>query len=172
MLLYPPLKFDENEIFIIILLVFTYILLFAIPRHLNRLEILLIWTLNVYLVFTADMSLAVPPADLYDTMDIPEHEIFDFIIFFFGYFPIAYFAMNYFKARTFSFKQIILFIVVCALLTTMLEWVAVKLNVFTFKGWKSYLSFLIYLVVYSLNVLLFLYIKRKVPKKALWARYK
>ncbi len=167
MLLYPPEKFDENEIFVIILLVFVWILLFVIPRHLSALEIFLIWTLNVYFVFTADMSLAVPPAELYETMDLPEHEIFDFLIFFFGYFPFAYFAINYFKPRAFSVKQTVLFIIVCALLTTMLEWIALKLNVFTFTGWKIYLSFFVYIIVYSLNVLLFLYIKRNLSQKSL-----
>lgn len=170
MLLYPPKKMDENEIFIIILLVFVWILVFAIQRHLSALEIFLIWTLNVYLVFTADMSLAVPPVELYDTMDRLEHEIFDFIMFFFGYFPFAYFAMNYFKPRAFSKKQIVLFIIVCALLTTILEWVAVVLNVFTFNGWKSYMSFLVYIVVYSLNLLLLLYIKSKRSKTSLWTK--
>jgi hypothetical protein len=149
MVLYTPQKFDANEIFIIVTLLIVWFFIFKLPRHLSALEILLIWTLNVFFVFTADMSLGVPPVDLYDSNDRVEFEIFDLIIFFIGYPPFAYLALNYYKPREFSWINTAIFIIICALLTTLFEWLALLADVFTFKGWKVYMSFLTYIVIYG-----------------------
>jgi hypothetical protein len=116
------------------------------------LEILLIWTLNVFFVFTADMTIGVPPVDLYDSNDRAEFEIFDLIIFFIGYPPFAYLALNYYKPKVFTAIKTTIFIIICALSTTLFEWLALLADVFSFKGWKIYMSFLTYLVIYGFNI--------------------
>lgn len=164
MLLYPPIRFDENEVFILIILAIVWFLIFYLPRQLSALEILLIWTFNVFLVFSADMTLAVPPADLYDSNDRMTYEFFDFLIFTIGYPPFAYLAINYFKKKSYTLAQSIIFILICAFLTTVIEIIALLFNVFTFKGWLFHWSFFVYILVYGLNVLLFYYIQQKKAK--------
>ncbi|WP_096186580.1 hypothetical protein [Evansella halocellulosilytica] len=172
MILYPPEKFDVNEIFVIITILVTWFFIFKLPKRLNDLEILLTWTLIVFLAFTADMTVAVQPANLYSTLDSMKFEIFDLILILFGYPPFAYLAMNYYKSKTYTTFGITLFVLVCALLTTFFEWVALLFDVYTFKGWKSYMSIPVYVGVYGLNMLLLSYIKKKMskPTPSIWTK--
>ncbi|UCZ53511.1 hypothetical protein LGQ02_01540 [Bacillus shivajii] len=161
MIIYPPENFDENEIFILVTLVIVWFFIFMLKRHLTPVEIVLIWTLNIYFAFTADMTLGVEPLNLYSSNDTLKFEIFDFILFFIGYPPFAYLAANYYKPRSFSRSGTILFVIICALFTTFFEWLSLFYDVFTFKGWKSYMSIPVYIIVYGLSIWLLNYIQKK-----------
>jgi hypothetical protein len=158
-----PTKWDENEIFIIILSVLlTIIAIKMLPKRLPYTTSILIFLFNISMGIAVDHILAGPPLDLYDVLDSEKFELFDLILYFFVYGPYLYIVMfcydKWFSEKSKRMKFIFLFFI--ALLNVGLEFIAAKLDVYMYKGWNLFDSFLVYLLAYLLNILLFHLLKK------------
>jgi hypothetical protein len=158
-----PTKWDENEIFIIILSVLLSIIAIKmLPKRLPYTTSILIFLFNISMGIAVDHVLAGPPLDLYDVLDTRKFELFDLILYFFVYGPYLYIVMfcydKWFSKKSKRMKFIFLFFI--ALLNVGLEFIAAKLDVFLYKGWNLFYSFLVYFLAYFLNICLFHLLKK------------
>lgn len=165
MILPLPKQFDENEIFIIISTVLSCALMFKLPRHLSAVTITIIWTFNVFLALLADITISVKPNDFYFTIDYSTHELFDVLLHFATYPTLSYFVVNFYQHNKPKGLKLLFYIIFWAGVAIALEWISLKFHVFTYMGWKLYLSFFIYLVVFAANIWLSNFIEKKHPYK-------
>jgi hypothetical protein len=161
MMLPLPKQFDANEIFIIISTVLSWALMLKLPRHISAVTITIIWTFNVFLALLADITISVKPNDFYFTIDHHTHELFDMILHFVTYPTLSYFVVNFYQRNKRKGLMLLFYIIFWAGIAIALEWVSVKFHVFTYTGWKLYLSFLVYLVVFVANIGLSNFIAKK-----------
>ncbi|ANS76503.1 hypothetical protein AWM70_19570 [Paenibacillus yonginensis] len=165
MILPLPQKFDMNEIFIIFSTVMLFALMFVVPRRVSAVTIMVIWTFNVFLALLADIILSVKPYELYFTVDHQTHELFDVILHFITYPALPYFVVNVYRFNKPQGLKYFLYLIFWAVLAITSEWISVKFHVFTYTGWKLYLSFLVYLAVFAVNIWLAGFIERRHPYK-------
>jgi hypothetical protein len=152
MILPLPEKFDSNEIFIILSTVLTWALMFILPRRLTAVTITIIWTFNVFLALSADITIGVKPYELYFTIDHKKHELFDVLLHFVTYPTLPYFVVNFYQHNKPKGLKHLSYIIFWAGVATAIEWTSVKFHVFTYTGWKLYLSFFTYMVVFAANI--------------------
>jgi hypothetical protein len=168
MILYPPVRFDSNEWFIIAVTVTSWsgYLLLLRPRF--PLIILIgLCLFNFYLAQTVDFAIAQgPPIDLYDYNDLPQYEWSDLFMYLFTYPPATLFIVwGYmrFRPRGWWFA---VYLVAVALVSVGLEAVAWMCNVYKYKGWNLYYSFLFYIVTTGMNIAVYRMIVRFLPVEA------
>lgn len=147
-----PHRFDSNEWFILTVIFIGFCLILLPPKRFSRVMMLFVYLFNYFFAMSVDFFIAVPPIDLYDTVDDPKYEWFDIALYLLGYPPAAY-AMLYVydKWRPRGWK-LFSYIAAAALITVMLEYVALQLHVYQYKGWKLIYSFPVYSAVYSANI--------------------
>jgi hypothetical protein len=165
MILPLPEQFDANEIFIIFSTVLTFPLMFILPRRLSAVTITIIWTFNVFLALLADITIGVKPHDFYFTIDHKTHELFDVVLHFVTYPTLPYFVVNFYQYNKPKGLMLLSYIIFWAGVAIALEWSSVKFHVFTYTGWKLYLSYFTYLVVFAANIWLSNFIEKKHPYK-------
>jgi hypothetical protein len=165
MMLPLPEKFDSNEMFIISSTILTWSLMFILPRRLPAATITIIWTFNVFLALSADITLSVKPYELYFTIDHKKHELFDVLLHFVTYPTLSYFVVNFYQYKKPKGLKYLFYIIFWAGVAIALEWIAVKFQVFTYTGWKLYLSYITYLVVFAATIWLSNFIEKKDPYK-------
>lgn len=165
MILPLPEKFDANEIFIIFSTVLTLALMFILPRRLSAVTITIIWTFNVFLALLADITISVKPYALYFTIDHKTHELFDVLLHFVTYPTLPYFVVNFYQHRKPKGLKRLFYIIFWAGVAIAIEWTSVKFHVFTYTGWKLYLSFFVYMVIFAANIWLSTFIEKKHPYK-------
>lgn len=167
MILYPPIRFDLNEWFIIFATIITLVPTLLLPRRFSPAMTLFILTYNLYISHTADYLLGFPPYDLYDVNDSPKYEIFDFVLYSITYPPVTYLFLYLYDRWKWSGFRLIIYIMGCSILTTGMEWLADLAHVYAYKGWRLSYSFLVYIGVYTVNILLFRLAKRLLPRSSL-----
>ncbi|MFP7736657.1 hypothetical protein ACLHDF_25300 [Priestia aryabhattai] len=150
-----PLEFDKNEWFVTLTMIFLIIIFSIVPKLMPRgmtLSILLYFSV---LGLTADILIGVDyPFNFYKIMDSSKLEVFDVLIYgvnytLYGYF-FSYFIYKW-ETRRANFLLVILWIG----LSTLIEWVSEKFNVFTYtNGWHIGLSAISYIFVYTLSVII------------------
>jgi hypothetical protein len=160
-----PKQFDANELFIIISTVISWALMFKVPRHISVVTVNIIWTFNVFLALLADITISVKPNDFYYTIDHYQHELFDVILHFITYPTLSYFVVNFNQQFKPMGKMLLLYIIFWAGIAVVLEWISLQFHVFTYTGWKLYLSFLVYLVVFTGCIWLSNFTEKKHPFK-------
>jgi hypothetical protein len=166
MILPLPEQFDANEIFIIFSTVLSWAIMFILPRRLSSVTINIIWTFNVFLALLADITIGVKPNDFYFTIDHKKHELFDVLLHFVTYPTLPYFVVNVYQHIKPKRLKLLFYIFLWSGVAISLEWISMKFHVFTYMGWKLYLSFLVYLVVFAANIWLSNFIEKKHPYKS------
>ena len=165
MILPLPEKFDANELFIIFSTVVTWTLMFILPRRLSAVTITIIWTFNVFLALLADITIGIKPYAFYFTIDHKTHELFDVLLHFATYPTLPYFVVSFYQLNKPKGLKHLSYIIFWAGVAIAIEWISLKFHVFTYTGWKLYLSFFVYLVVFAANILLSNFIEMKHPYK-------
>ncbi|MCA1054950.1 hypothetical protein LCM10_08130 [Rossellomorea aquimaris] len=160
-----PVTFDENELFIIISTIITWALLFMLPKRMSAVTITIIWSFNVFLALLADITLTVKPYELYFTIDHKTHELFDLVLHFITYPTLPYFVVNSYQHYKPNGLKFLLFVVFWAGAAIAIEWTSVQFHVFTYTGWKLYLSFLVYLIVFAAAIWLSNLVEKKYPSR-------
>ncbi|TKC16731.1 hypothetical protein [Robertmurraya kyonggiensis] len=172
MILPFPEKFDANEIFIIFSTVFSWTLMFILPRRISSISITIIWTFNVFLALVADITISIKPYDFYYTIDHNTHELFDVLLHFFTYPTVPYFVVTFYQYNKPKGAKHLFYILFCAGVAIALEWISMKFHVFTYTGWKLYLSFITYVVVFAANIWLANFIEKETKSSYLDTKYK
>lgn len=154
-----PLTFDINEWFVGISFIFLLFLFIKVPKIMPNSMILTILLYFSLLGFTADILIGVDyPFNFYKIMDSPKLELFDVIIYGINYSIYGYFY-SYFLYKMKKRSHILFFLLFWIGLSTLIEWIAMKVHVFTFQnGWNTGYSAISYLVVYSLSTVVIKYI--------------
>lgn len=165
MILPLPEKFDANEIFIIFSTVLSWGIMFNVPRRVSAVTFTIIWTFNVFLALMADITVGVKPNDFYFTIDHNTHELFDVLLHFATYPTLPYFVVNLYQQIKPKDLKLVFYIIFSAGVAIALEWISMKFHVFTYTGWKLYLSFFTYLVVFAANIWLSNFIEKKLSVK-------
>jgi hypothetical protein len=167
MILYPPVRFDLNEWFIIAASVFGWSVYLVLKYRFPLIVLIGLWLFNFYLGQTVDFAIAQgPPIDLYDYNDYPQYERSDFIMYLFTYPPGALFTvLGYVRFRPRGW-WLAAYLVAVALATVSMEAVAWMCNVYHYKGWSLYYSFLFYIVSSAMNIALYRMIIRLLPVEA------
>ncbi len=153
MILYPPERFDLNEWFIILTATTVVVIALLLPKRFSPPLTTFILLFNVFLGQTTDFLIGVPPYDLYDANDRPKYEIMDFVLYFSSYPPVAYILLHFYDKWEVKGLRRILYIGGGAFLTMGLEWVAELAHVFKYKEWRLWYSLLVYIGIYTLNIL-------------------
>ncbi|CAG7629606.1 hypothetical protein ACFQI7_15975 [Paenibacillus allorhizosphaerae] len=166
MILFPPVRFDANEWFIICAALANWSIWLSLPRRFSLLTVVCIWIFNYCLAQTADFTIAVNPYDLYDYGDHPEFEYFDWVMYVFTYPPAAFFVLFYYDRWRLKGWKLAGYVIGCAILTNAMEWIsAYWFHVFTYKGWNPFYSTPVYVLVYYLNIALLKLVQRYVPRR-------
>jgi hypothetical protein len=165
MILPLPKDFDANELFIIISTILSWAIMFKLPRHLSAVTINIIWMFNMFLALLADITIGVKPNDFYYTIDHKTHELFDVILHFVTYPTLSYYVVNIYQRNKPKEIKLIFYIIFWSGVAIGLEWLSMLFHVFTYTGWKLYLSYLTYLIVFSASIWLSNVIEKRHPYK-------
>ncbi|TJY41807.1 hypothetical protein E5161_11425 [Cohnella pontilimi] len=159
MFLYPPARFDANEWFIILnsLLGFAWVF-FAPVRYPHSISILIVM-FCVSAAIMMDHAIAIPPVDMYDINDRPTYEWMDFFSYFL-YAPYALLCVYLYDKLDPKGLWFTAWIIGWSLFCVGYEWLSVQCHVFTFKKWNLMHSFCMYLVMTTIHVQLFRYLRK------------
>jgi hypothetical protein len=168
MILYPPVRFDMNEWFIIAISVLGWSVYLLLRNRFSMIVLIGLWLFTFYLGQTVDFAIALgPPIDLYDINDRPQYEWFDFLLYCFTYEPVALIVVwGYVRLRPRGWL-FAAYLIAIALALTGSEAVAWMCNVYHYKGWSLYYSFLFYIVSTAMNITLYRLIVWLLPIDAL-----
>jgi hypothetical protein len=165
MILYPPIRFDLNEWFIIVVTVLGWSVYWMLKDRFPLIILIGLWLFNYYLAQTIDFAIAQgPPIDLYDYNDRPQYEWSDLFMYLFTY-PLgtlfAVWGYVRFRPRGWRFAT---YLVTVALATVSGEAVAWMCHVYHYKGWTLYYSFAFYIVSTAMNIAIYRMIVRFLPQ--------
>lgn len=160
-----PERFGLNEWFTLAAAVLAMGVALALPKRFSPVEITAYTVFTVYLSQTVDSLIAVAPFDFYDVNDTPKIEWFDMIIYYFCYPPTTYvFLYFYDKWQVRGWKRVG-YVIGYSLLSMLLEGAADLFGVFTYKGWKLYDSFFVYVGVYIVYILVYKMVRSLLSNK-------
>jgi hypothetical protein len=166
MILYPPIRFDLNEWFLITVSVLGWAAYFMLKNRFPLIVLFGIWLFNIYMGQTIDFAIAQgPPIDLYDYNDRPQYEWFDLFMYLFTYPPVSLIVVwGYVRFHPRGWRLAVC-VIATALATAGLEAVAWMCNVYHYKGWNLFYSVLFYIVSTSMNIAFYRLIVRLLPRK-------
>lgn len=120
-----------------------------IPKRFSKQTITLLMLYGLTSASVFDNSFAAYSLDFYDIMDGPKYTVMDFFVYFL-YPPFGYFFLYFYKKFRIRSIGIIFYIFSCSLVATLLEFIFVKCNIFSYlNGYQLKYSFCVYLVVQS-----------------------
>jgi hypothetical protein len=148
-----PKKFDENEVFTLLITIFVLMFFFYLQKKktvLLKTEVIALLLFNMLYATVGDYFLAMDPYDFYDTVDHDSGEIMDVLLHNFVY-PLQLLILMHFYAK---FKpNIFLYILLGAGILFTLEWISVTFfHLYLFKKWKFIYSLIFYIFVLTFNV--------------------
>ncbi|TLS34928.1 hypothetical protein [Pseudalkalibacillus caeni] len=147
-------SFDANEWFVLINLLFI-IIVFILPRIFNRLESVAYFLYGVFIAMFFDHTISVGPWDFYDVNDSAAYQLLDFLSYLsFGTYSYLFMYL-YVRFKIKGFFNI-LYIAVWTVFSLGVEWVGLKVGLYHYdKGFQSYWSISIYLLVQSSQILIY-----------------
>jgi len=144
-----PKHFDENEWFIILIILLSTIL-FKLPKRFPASITILILLLSVAIPKIIDHSIAaISPYDFYRLNDSEKFEVFDLMLDG-AYLPFGYLCIYFYDIFLPKGFQIVLYILVWSVFAVSFEFICTNLHVFTYHGWQLIYSFPTYITVISL----------------------
>jgi hypothetical protein len=150
-----PETFNSNEWFIIAVCIILITLSLLLKRSFLFSQIIVIFTVNFFLAASLDHILAGPPYDLYDIMDMPDFEIFDFIMYLLVYPLSGYLFIRFLSIFIEKGFPVIVFLFLSTITTVGLEWVSVQFHVYEHLNWTYFYSFISYMVIFCINIALY-----------------
>jgi hypothetical protein len=152
--------FNGNEWFLILALLVGFSLLYFLPHRFPRKVSILFFIFGVTFGALADHIVGTVPISFYDTCDTSYFDFMDIpaILMYGPYSFLFYYIYDLLKIKI---NNIPLYILGWSIISTVLEWAAVQMGVFHYRhGYWLGISFIIYLVVHSVMVVLYYYIQR------------
>ncbi|NPV91641.1 MAG: hypothetical protein HPY50_12795 [Firmicutes bacterium] len=165
MIMYPPVRFDANEWFIIATGILFWLAVFWLPRRFSLTTILTICLFNLFLGQMTDFIIGKPPLDYYYYNDTIKYEYFDLLLYLVPYPAFGYFINYIYHWLGYRGWRLAGYILAGALVTTGMEWISVRFfHVFTYTGWRLLYSFLVYILVFVLNLMVFRFARQYTEK--------
>lgn len=156
-------EIGRNEVFIIILAIILFIIIIKLPRIFPTSITILLFLVGAATASFYDIVISEVPYDFYDVFDNPNYEpMITLLYIVFGSF--AYIFIYFYEKLHLKNFYIMLYILGCSLFAVIFEGVMEYFNVFTYKGWKLFFSFPVYLSVQWQTILFYNYIKGKHKK--------
>lgn len=156
MFLYPPKEFDINEWFVIIGVITNILVIAKLPARLPKPVTPLILLLSIAFPKIVDHSIGVDPYNLYDLMDLPKYEIFDLALY--GVYPLfGYLFIYFYEYFKLSQLKLIVYMLAWSFFAVIFEYLLLKMNIFTYIGWKLIYSLPLYIITLSLTLGFYLY---------------
>lgn len=150
-----PVEFDGNEIYslVIISLIITGVVwIMRKDQLLSSMEVIFIWVFNLFYSSLGDYFLAMEPYDFYDTVDRNSGELTDIILQNLGYPGFALIAVHFYVKYQPKKWYYAGYVLLAVLVTLALETIGVKyFELYVYKDWSVFKSFLFYIPVYLLN---------------------
>lgn len=145
-------KFDTNEYIITGFCVLLIAFFFILPKRFPTVITVIILIFGSFSARFSDVMLF--PFDFYDVMDHPKHSIFDLVLYTFCYpFYVYHFCYFYDKIKLDNGFQV-LHIFIWTIIAVVLEYLGIKLEVYTYFEWRLYYSVIVYFIVFSGYVLM------------------
>jgi hypothetical protein len=154
-----PVKFDQNEWFIILNCVLGYSWLIFVPKRYPPVISVLVILFTVTVAIIMDHTIATPPLDLYDLNDRNKYEVTD-VITYFMYAPYALLSVYLYDKFNPKGLYFTAYVIMWSLLAVGFEWLAIIFNVFKYHGWTLLYSFSFYLFATTLHFKFFQFILR------------
>ncbi|QDP40279.1 hypothetical protein [Radiobacillus deserti] len=158
MILDLPETFDKSEWTIIAGIVFNILIFTVLPKRIPKQITPLIVLLSISFPTILDHTIAVKPFGLYDLSDSYRYEIFDVILY--GVYPafgfLFVYIYEYFKFEGF---KLFFYFIGWSIFAPCFELFLVKLDVYTYTGWKVVYSLPVYTIVLSLTFLFYKLVK-------------
>ncbi|WP_018664024.1 hypothetical protein [Heyndrickxia acidiproducens] len=148
-----PKQFDQNELFVLGVLLVLIVALHLLPKNVSRLAGFTNGMFFAAVSNFADEILGVMyPINFYDTLDSTNYELFDIIMFIFGYTLYGYVFICLLKLSlshlTTTFLKV-LYLLAWSCASTVFEGISDLFGVFHYlKGWNLLHSFLAYCLVF------------------------
>jgi hypothetical protein len=158
-----PQKFDQNEWCLIVCILVSYTSILLLPRRFPFRLTVLLMLFGPTVARLSDHLLASPKLDLYNLMDTPKYDLFDFFTYLL-YAPFSYLFIYFYEKWKIKGYWIVLYIFLCTCGGTLFEWVNKLFHVFTYKGWELSFSFSVYLVTQCFALLFYHWIKQPIKK--------
>jgi hypothetical protein len=158
MILKLPIHYNANEWFVDVVIVFLIIIFVCLPKKLPTHQIVLIMLFNTALGKMVDKLLGINyPFNLYDTMDTPEYDLYDFLIYTFIYGIYGYIFAHFFAKLQLKKKSIALlfYLLLWVGMSTFFEWLSVVFEVFKYNRWNLAFSALAYFLIFFLQTFFF-----------------
>jgi hypothetical protein len=150
MIFSTPVKFDENEWFVLTGLVILLLIFWKLPKHFPPALTFMILLFTINLGITADYTLATEfPFDAYDALDTAKFDLFDFIMSNINYGLFGYVFIYFYDKWHVKGLIRLLYIGFWVALSVLMEFIATKLNVFTYNDWNLRYSFICYLFIFA-----------------------
>ncbi|WP_026581409.1 CBO0543 family protein [Bacillus sp. J33] len=128
-----------------------FFLLYSRKQFLLQSEVIAIYVFNAWFGTVGDSLFAGPPLDFYDTLDYAHGEFFDSVLQVFVY-PIPIIVSIFFY-RKYNPNNLFYIVLWAGILCT-LEWASETFfNLFQYKEWKLWYSFVFYMFVISVNLI-------------------
>jgi len=145
-----PTHFDKNEWFVLITMILLFIGFIASPKIFPRGMIMTVLLFFALLGLTVDILVGSEyPIDFYMIMDSPKLELFDMLIYIVNYSIYGYFFSYFIYLWNLNNFKIVGFILLWCGLNTLIEWISVYLNVFTYQnGWNLGYSSMSYVIIF------------------------
>ncbi|KGX90324.1 hypothetical protein [Pontibacillus marinus] len=152
-------KFNTNDIYIICLILISYLGLFLSPNLFNnKLDTVLVIFYGIFSATITDNTIGAHIFDFYDIMDGKHYTIMDTVVYLL-YGPFGYFFIYGYKKLHIKGIYTVIYIVAWTLFSLGFDQINIQMGVFTFKnGFNSFFSFAIYLYVQSSLLLFYKYI--------------
>lgn len=148
-----PKQFDANEWYCLGAILILLILCFLLPRYLSSVMVFLVMLFHSWMARTVDNILATDyPFNFYDTMDTTSYDLFDFIIWTINYPLFGYLFINFYDKWKEKGFRTVSYILVWSVASLLLEWGSVLVGVFQYNNWSLRLSFISYLLIFTLSL--------------------
>jgi hypothetical protein len=154
-ILYPPVRFDTNEWFLLFSLAFLLTIVLMLPKRFSPVSITVFTVFSIFISQTIDSIIAVVPFDFYDVNDSPKFEVMDAAMYFLHYPAYTYIFLYFYDKWKLKGIYRIFYLIGYSLISVFFEWLADHFHVFTYKGWKLWYSPFVYIFTYILFTLFF-----------------
>lgn len=159
--IYYENQFNQNEWFILTVLIITFGIIFFLPKRFPISIFILYLIVGTFAGLSVDHTISIKPFDYYDVNDSSKYEIFDFLTYMM-YGSFTYIVIYFYDKLNITGYANIYYVVIWAVAAILMEWIGLQIGVFHYKnGYKIFYSVPIYLFVLSLYILYYHLINRK-----------
>jgi hypothetical protein len=153
MIVYLPDPFDKNEWFVTLTTLILLVAVIVLPRQFPKAISAAVMIFSAFLGITVDFILASDfPFDSYSTFDTTDLDLYDVITYTVTYSLYGYLFHYFYRRLRVKGMYRTVYILVCSGLSTLFEWLAVAMKVYTYIHWTFLYSFIAYLCIFTINL--------------------